>query len=201
MESPANKPAPRSRRLLIVCGAVGLLIGVAAVAATTEMVHWSSTTEFCGTACHNMTWAKEAYERGAHFKTASGVTAGCADCHIPYESTKANPLQYVALLSFKAKAGAVDAYHTMLGTIETKEKWEANRERLTSTAEKWMSGNKFMTCRGCHDVTKFKSGSEMSDVDHAGLLKEDNFDCLDCHEGVGHVYDKPAKKPAKAAAK
>lgn len=192
------------RWMLIWMLIVGLGLGVAAVGVTTEMVHWSGSTKFCGTACHNMTWAKEAYERGAHFKTASGVTAGCADCHIPYESSQPNPFQYVYLLAYKAQAGARDAYHTALGTIGTEEKWEANRERLSKHVQEWMVSNKFMTCRGCHDLEKMSGKNNPMTVElHAGILKQDGFDCLQCHQGVGHVYKEktaaaaPASEPAK----
>jgi nitrate/TMAO reductase-like tetraheme cytochrome c subunit len=170
----------------------GMGIGVAGVAATSELVHWSSSTPFCSSACHNMIWAEQAYQRGSHFKTASGVTAGCADCHIPYESSQANPFQYVSMLAYKARAGARDAYNTLLGTIGTEEKWEANRERLAEQVRDWMVGSKFMTCRGCHDLQKFRGDDDpMNVVQHSGLLEQDSFDCLQCHQGVGHEYGEP----------
>lgn len=193
---PKKSKGKISRWTLLWLLLVGLVAGVAGVGATTSMVHWSGSNEFCGTACHNMTWAKEAYERGAHFKTASGVTAGCADCHIPYESSSPNPFQFVAMLTYKAQAGARDAYHTALGTISTEEKWEANRERLSKNVEEWLVSNQFMTCRGCHDLNKFSGKDNPMVVElHAGVLKQDGFNCLQCHQGVGHVY-----KEKKAAA-
>ncbi|MEG1832347.1 MAG: NapC/NirT family cytochrome c [Burkholderiaceae bacterium] len=177
---------------------LGLGLGVAGVGVTTEMVHWSGSTQFCSTACHNMTWVAEAYQRGAHAKTPSGVTAGCADCHIPYESSSPNPFQYVALLAYKAKAGARDVYHTALGTISTEQKWEANRERLSTGVEEWMVSNKFMTCRGCHDLEKMSGKNNPMTVElHASILKQDGFNCLQCHQGVGHAYkEKTAHAPA-----
>lgn len=194
---PKKTSSKVSRWLIFWLLIIGVGVGVVGVGATTTMVHWSGSTEFCGTACHNMTWAKEAYQQGKHFKTASGVTAGCADCHIPYESTAPNPFQYVAMLAYKAKAGARDAYHTALGTIGTEEKWEANRERLSKNVEEWMVGNQFMTCRGCHNLEKFAGKDNPMVVElHSGILKQEGFNCLQCHEGVGHVYKE--KKAAQA---
>jgi trimethylamine-N-oxide reductase cytochrome c-type subunit TorC len=99
---------------------------------------------------------------------------------------------------YKAKAGARDAYHEAIGTMNTEQKWEAERPRLSKNVEAWLVETKFGTCRGCHDLEKFGGKANPMVVEmHAGVLKQDNFNCLECHQGVGHVYiDKKAQAPA-----
>jgi nitrate/TMAO reductase-like tetraheme cytochrome c subunit len=169
---------------------VGAILGVAAVAATTEMVHWSSTNEFCTEACHSMQWVGRAYQKGAHAKTRVGVTAGCGDCHIPYESQHANPLQYVVLMAYKAKSGAKDVYHQAKGTIDTEQKWLQERERLSTHVKTWMASNNSLTCRGCHDLAKMSNPDKPAAAEmHAPLVKAEGVVCVECHTNAGHVYE------------
>lgn len=206
MAEPQDKPAGQTKIMtkkrwfwtLLAMLVVGAGVGVVGVGVTNEMVHWSGTNKFCGSACHSMTWVTQAYERGAHFKTASGVTAGCSDCHIPFHSGSPNPFQYVSMLMYKAKAGARDAYHEAIGTMNTEQKWEAERARLSKNVETWLVDTQFATCRGCHDLEKFGGKANPMVVEmHAGVLKQEKFNCLECHQGVGHVYmDKKAEAPA-----
>src|SRR5262245_37434683 len=171
---------------------VGALIGIAGLALTNEMVHATSNNEFCGTACHSMQWAYAAYQRGPHAKSHTGVTAGCGDCHIPYESQEASSLQYLQLLAHKAKAGAIDAYHQMLGTIDTEQKWQKERDHLSGNVKAWMTANNSLTCRGCHDLSKMANSAKPAVAEmHAPLLKAESVVCIECHTNAGHVYDQP----------
>lgn len=54
---------------------VGAVIGVALVSAGTSVVHWSGSTEFCGTFCHSMDAAYASYKKGQHAQTFSGAKA------------------------------------------------------------------------------------------------------------------------------
>ncbi len=173
---------------------VGAVIGVIGVALTTHMVHVTSTTEFCSTACHSMQWVAKAYERGPHAKTRTGVVAGCGDCHIPYESGNPNPLQYLVLLTHKAKAGIHDAIGEMSGVISTEAKWTSERDRLSNGVKEFMANNNSLTCRGCHDLTRIANPAKPHVAEmHAPLAKADKVVCVECHANVGHVYDEPAK--------
>jgi nitrate/TMAO reductase-like tetraheme cytochrome c subunit len=180
---------------------IGAAAGVVAIAATNSMVHWSSSNEFCSTACHSMQWVASAYERGPHAKTRTGVTAGCSDCHIPYESQKANAFQYVALLAYKAQAGMRDAYHEARGTIGTEQKWLAERERLSGQVKAFMTSNSSLTCRGCHELDRMANPEKPAVAEmHAPLLKQNPVVCIECHTNVGHDYDKPKSAHANTSA-
>ena len=137
-----------------------------------------------------MQWVGNAYQKGAHAKTATGVTAGCADCHIPYESQHANPWQYVVLMAYKAKSGAKDVYHQLKGTIDTEQKWLQERDRLSAHVKEWMASNNSLTCRGCHDLTKMSNPDNPAVAEmHAPLATVDNVVCVECHTNAGHVYE------------
>jgi nitrate/TMAO reductase-like tetraheme cytochrome c subunit len=193
---------PRRRTALVLTLVVGILIGIAGIAATNAMVHWSSSNDFCSNACHSMQWVAEAYRRSSHFSTPSGVTAGCADCHIPYHSGDANAAQYVVMLAYKAKAGLRDAIAQARGVIDTKEKWEKARDRYSEEVTAWMAGNGSLTCRGCHDMSRMGGETAQQRVvaRHAKFANDETVNCVDCHDTVGHVYEaaQAGGEPAKA---
>ena len=186
-----------SKKTIIGALIIGTVVGVIGVAVTTEMVHVTSTNKFCATACHSMQWVADAYQRGPHHASRTGVTAGCGDCHIPYESRHADAFQYLALLTHKARAGTHDAITEAKGTISSRELWEKERPRLSSSVKEFMTGNNSLTCRGCHDLTKMdaKKNAAVAEM-HAGVLKQDKIVCIECHEGVGHVYEPAGAQPA-----
>jgi nitrate/TMAO reductase-like tetraheme cytochrome c subunit len=189
----------RSRWKVLGVVLIGILIGVAGVAVTAEMVHATSSTEFCSTACHSMQWVAKAHERGPHGKTRTGVVAGCGDCHIPYEAGHASAFQYLVLLTHKAKAGLHDAIAESQGVISTEAKWKAERERLSAGVKEFMASNNSLVCRSCHDLSKMAKPAAVEM--HAPLAKMDKLVCVECHATAGHVYDEPpAATPAPAPA-
>jgi len=202
-ESTTTMTKKHYRWVLAVALLIGLVAGIVTVGVTTSAVHWSGSTAFCSTGCHSMDWVAAAYQRSPHFKNASGVTAGCTDCHLKYESTKhISPFQYVGLLVHKATSGSVSAWGEVRGTLSTEAKWEAEREHLSKRVTDWMESTNFMTCRGCHDLERManKDNPAVGEM-HAGFAQADKVNCLECHQGVGHVYiDKTAQAPAAAPA-
>lgn len=182
-ETQATKPTKWYTAGILL---IGLIAGVITVGLTTTAVHWSGSTAFCSTGCHSMDWVAAAYQRSPHYQNASGVTAGCTDCHLKYESTKhISPFQYVGLLVHKATSGSVSAWGEIRGTLSTEAKWEADREHLSKRVTDWMESTNFMTCRGCHDLNAMNG--PMADM-HKEMLKAEKINCLECHQGVGHVY-------------
>ena len=175
--------------LLIVLGAA---IGIVIAGTTTWMVNATSSVNFCATECHSMQWAVAAYEQGPHFKNSFAVRASCADCHIPFESRPATPFQYVfGTLWTKGLDGTTDVIAKLRGTISDKAKWEEQRPRLATKVTDWFKATNFATCQGCHKLDAFKStgpSAFMAAEVHAGLIKQDKVDCLECHHGVAHVW-------------
>ena len=174
---------------LVLSSLAFIALGVLLVALTDSTVVWSSSNQFCGTFCHSMTWASAAYKRGPHYVNPVGVSASCGQCHIPYESSRATPTEYVKLLLFKADRGAKDFWNESHKTIATEEEWEKRRPQLRTTFESYLTSHNYITCRGCHRLDSFGGPrSQMKALIHKDVVQSDGVDCLQCHRDVGHVY-------------
>jgi thiosulfate dehydrogenase len=174
---------------------LGALIGVVAVFAAGKGIQVAGTNEFCSTACHTMKPSADAYRKSVHFANAVGVPATCSDCHIVYESDRSKGAwQWLQLVAFKAQVGVTDLVDEMRGTISTPERWEAERARLGKQVRAFVKKTDSRTCRGCHELGAFRSGS-MYQLVHGKMIEAKDVDCVSCHPGIAHVYDKP---PANA---
>ena len=172
---------------------IGVVIGIVFVGALTSVVHWAGSNKFCGEFCHSMDVTYSAYKNGQHFKTGSGVTAGCSDCHLKNHSNEhVGPFDYVALLIDKAQAGSVSLLGQIQGSMSTPEKQVAMRKELSERVHNHMKERIFATCRGCHDVERMHNPKKPFVAKlHAGFgpNAEKPADCLMCHKKAGHDYD------------
>jgi nitrate/TMAO reductase-like tetraheme cytochrome c subunit len=188
----------QKRRRWVLAGLLGLAfigLGIVLVAITDSTVVWSSSNQFCGTVCHSMTWASAAYKRGPHYINPVGVSASCGQCHIPYESSRATPVEYVKLLLFKADRGAKDFWNESHKTIATQEEWEKRRPFLRATFENYLTSHNYITCRGCHTLDSFGgTRSQMKVLVHQEVINATAVDCLQCHRNIGHVYEQGETK-------
>ncbi|MGB8985442.1 MAG: NapC/NirT family cytochrome c [Candidatus Sulfotelmatobacter sp.] len=172
-----------------------IAIGIFLVALTHTTVVWSSSDQFCGTACHSMTWATDAYKRGPHYVNQVGVRVSCGQCHIPYDSSQTTPVEYVKLLWFKADRGARDFWNESHKTIATQDEWEKRRPLLRTTVETYLTSHNYITCRGCHALDSFSGPrSQMKILVHKDVIKADAVDCFQCHRNLGHVYEQGKPK-------
>ena len=193
------RPKEARRRRWVSLGLPGLALigfGVLLVAVTDSAVVWSSSNQFCGTFCHSMTWASAAYKRSPHYINPVGVSASCGQCHIPYESSRETPVEYVKLLLFKADRGVKDFWNESHKTIATEEEWERQRPLLRTTFESYLTSHNYITCRGCHKLDSFGGPrSQMKVLVHKDVVNAEGVDCLQCHRDVGHVYNQGKAKP------
>jgi nitrate/TMAO reductase-like tetraheme cytochrome c subunit len=191
-ETPRNNG--RRSILGILSWALGfVLLGVVLVALTNHAVNWSSSDEYCGTACHSMIWVTAAYHQSPHYINSVGVRASCGECHIPYDSGHATATEYVKLLSFKADRGVKDFWYEANKSIATKEEWEKRRPALSSSFQGYLTKHNYITCRGCHSLSSFGGPrSHMKMVIHQGMVNADSYNCLECHANIGHVYEQPS---------
>jgi len=194
--SESRKATGRHSWLRISSWVLGsAFLGILLVALTNHAVIWSSSNNYCGTACHSMTWAAAAYQQSPHYINLVGVRASCGACHIPYDSGHATAGEYVKLLLFKADRGAKDFWGEARKSIATKEEWEKRRPALSNTFETYLTRHNYITCRGCHSLDSFGGPrSHMKMVIHQGQAKDDAYDCLQCHANIGHVYEEPSAK-------
>ncbi len=156
-----------------------------------KVVESTNSLEFC-ISCHEMkSTVYEEYRSTAHYSNASGIQAVCADCHVP----KAWGPKLVA----KIKASR-DLWHWMLGTIDTREKFESNRPRMAARVWKFLEETDSATCRSCHN---FEHADQDKQARFAARAHKqaatDGKTCIDCHKGIAHKLPEPEKKLAKAA--
>jgi len=150
--------------LLVVGGAAGLA--------------WTSTETFC-ISCHEMRENVYAEYKGTiHDTNRSGVRAICTDCHVPHEP--------IALIKRKFAATG-ELYHAMLGTINTREKFEARRYQMALHVWQRMKDTDSLECRNCHVRSSMSSDlqSERAQKRHAKADAE-GMTCIDCHFGIAH---------------
>ena len=118
------------------------------------------------------------------------MKVSCGQCHIPYDSSHATPVEYVKLLWFKADRGAKDFWHESRKTIATKEEWEKRRPLLRTIFENYLTSHNYITCRGCHALDSFGGPrSQMKVLIHKDVINAAAVDCLRCHRNLGHVYE------------
>ena len=94
---------------------VGIVLGVILWGGFNWSLAMTNTEKFC-ISCHEMKDnVYEELQETVHFTNRTGVRATCPDCHVPKE--------WIYKVKRKIQASA-ELYHKMLGTIDTKEKFE-----------------------------------------------------------------------------
>ncbi|MFK5985387.1 MAG: NapC/NirT family cytochrome c [Pseudomonadota bacterium] len=152
-------------------------LGVAFLGGSNAFFHYTNSMEFC-TSCHTMKVNLEEYKETKHFKNASGFQATCADCHVPKSFF---PKIYAKIYAVK------DVYHELLGTIDTKEKYEARRWLMASKVWEKMKATDSRECRSCHDFANM----DLEEQDRSAKKKHARAPmkgqtCIDCHKGIAH---------------
>ncbi len=151
--------------------------GVLGFAGFNSILSYTNEMEFC-TSCHSMKVNFEEYKESVHYKNASGVQAICSDCHVPkpfFAKMKAKILAYK------------DVLHEILGTLDTKEKYESHRWEMASRVWAKMEATDSRECRNCHnfDNMDFSEQDRMARKQHPRAQLKDQT-CIDCHKGIAH---------------
>lgn len=177
------KPGTTAGRLVAI-GVLGtVFVALAAYGAVLHpLLERSNTTEFC-VSCHSMEQTVyQEYRKSAHFSNASGVRAGCPDCHVP------KPLGPRLVAKVRA---AKDIWHEILGTIDTPEKFEMHRWRMANAVWSMMERTDSMTCRSCHSW----EAMDLDAQDRSGrgrhrAARDEGRTCIECHKGLVHQRPK-----------
>ncbi len=182
---------PTSRYSL---GALLVLGGVAGVlfwGGFSAFVEYSNTPEFC-ISCHEMrVFVFEEYKRTSHYQNASGVRAACSDCHVP----KA----WGPKIARKIEATFKELPQKVLGSINTKEKFEAKRLEMAAYVWRSMRATDSRECRNCHslEAMTLETQKPRARAQHEDALKTGET-CIDCHQGVAHELPEKSKKAKEA---
>jgi len=176
--------------------AVGTLLMLGGVAGVlfwggfNTAVEYSNTMKFC-TSCHEMrAFVFEEYTQTSHYRNASGVRATCADCHVPRA--------WGAKIQRKIQATFKELPHKILGSINTKEKFEAKRLEMAEYVWASMRATDSRECRNCHSVGAMTLTAQKprARAQHEDSLKTGET-CIDCHQGVAHTLPKKRDEPAE----
>ncbi len=165
---------------------VGFLTGVFFWGGFNTALEATNSMEFC-ISCHEMRDnVYQEYKQTIHYTNRTGVRAVCSDCHVPKDWTHK--------MIRKVQASA-EVWGKLMGTIDTKEKFEANRLRLAEHEWARMKASDSRECRNCHsfdgmDTEKQKlRGAKMHKI-----ALEEKKTCIDCHKGIAHHKPKGMKE-------
>lgn len=176
---------------------VGVAGGVVIWGGLNTGMEWTNRTDFC-VSCHEMTIPLEELKKTVHYKNRSGTSVSCADCHV---ASSKHPVDYARKMTMKVVA-ARDVIGHLLGTIDTPEKFEA--QRLTMAKRVWarMEESDSRECRNCHDFKTMdaEKQKDRSVVKHEGAI-EDGKTCIECHKGIAHKPVHQLLEKEKAANK
>lgn len=144
-------------------------------------IELTNTEAFC-ISCHQMrdtVYREYTSSVHLHYKSASGVHASCPDCHVPK--------QWAAKIIRKIAASS-ELYHWALGTIDTPEKFEANRLAMAKRVWESMTETDSRECRNCHaqDAMDFRKMKKPEDAKRMEKGLKEGETCISCHKGIAH---------------
>lgn len=149
----------------------------------------TNTETFC-ISCHEMEVnVYQEYKKTIHYSNRTGVRATCPDCHVPKD--------WIHKVTRKVSA-TNELFHKLMGSINTKEKFEAKRLELASHVWDIMKKNNSRECRNCHSfhsmaLNKQKRNSRKK---HKRAF-ENTMTCIDCHMGIAHNIAKDFDKDGR----
>ena len=160
--------------LLVASFAVGIIFW----GGFNTVMEVTNTEQFC-IGCHEMrNFVYEEYKDTIHYNNRTGVRAVCPDCHVPKE------WGYKMIRKIRASN---EVFHKILGTINTREKFEAKRLQLAKNVWRAMEETDSRECRNCHDFESMdytEQGRRASARHQEGLGSGQT--CIDCHKGIAH---------------
>ena len=149
----------------------------------------TNTEAFC-ISCHEMrdnVYAE--YVSTVHYSNRTGVRATCPDCHVPKEWLYKVPRKIQA---------TNELYHKALGSISTREKFEAKRLELAQNVWRAMKKTDSRECRNCHEFESmdYLAQGRRGRAEHQAGFEAGNT-CIDCHKGIAHQM--PNLSPGSSA--
>ena len=159
---------------------LGLVLLAGIIGGFTSSVELTNSIEFC-TSCHDMRHNYEEYKKTIHYSNKSGVRATCSDCHVPKKN-------WFSLMHRKIEASN-DVWAEIVGTIDTKEKFEAKRMEMAKREWTRMKESDSVGCRNCHSFESMDMDAQDKGAKskHSQAVMTDSAKtCIDCHKGIAH---------------
>lgn len=169
---------PSRKASILTMMTAGLVTGVIFWGGFNWAVEATNTERFC-ISCHEMyDNVYQEYKETIHYTNRTGVRAVCTDCHVPKEWT---PKMIRKVMATR------ELYGKLIGTIDTREKFEAKRITLARREWKRMKRNDSLECRNCHSLESMapELQKQRARKQHEMALR-DGDTCIDCHKGIAH---------------
>ncbi len=160
----------------------GIVLGILFWGGFNWTLEMTNTEAFC-ISCHEMeSNVYRELQATVHYSNRTGVRATCPDCHVPKEWS------YKIIRKIRATN---ELLHHLLGSIDTREKFEAKRLELAQHEWARLKATDSRECRNCHnfDSMDFTKQEDRSQRRHNVAIKAGDT-CIDCHKGIAH--DLPA---------
>jgi cytochrome c-type protein NapC len=177
---------PSTKYSLLTLSTVGFAAGVIFWGGFHTVVEATNTEQFC-IGCHEMRENVYAeYKKTIHYNNRTGVRAVCADCHVPRE--------WGPKMIRKVQATR-ELYGKVVGSIDTREKFEAKRLQLAEREWARMKANDSLECRNCHTLKSMDADKQKPRAKRSHeLAVKDGETCIDCHKGIAHHKPKGMKE-------
>ena len=177
---------------------VGVVLGIMVWGGFNWALELTNTEKFC-TSCHEMKDnVFQELKETIHYSNRTGVRATCPDCHVPKD--------WPHKIARKIQASN-ELYHKFMGTIDTREKFEAKRLELALHEWKRMKKSDSRECRNCHHFKSMDlSRQEPRSAHRHEPIIDEVLDgnappktCIDCHKGIAHHLPANWEEAAKKA--
>lgn len=175
-----RKSIPVIKRFMlryVVWVMLGAVLGFAAVYASYQCLHATSTDAFCGI-CHVHPHVEYSWKKSTHYKNKSGTMVHCVECHLPPGG--------FSYLAEKTRLGVRDVYAYFF-TDTRKIDWEEK-----STLERAVTYIPESSCLRCHQDLYSLGLTPKGVKAHEYYLKNSGkVLCINCHLATGHWREKP----------
>ena len=169
---------PSVRYSLGVLLVVGFVAGIIFWGGFNTAMEMTNNETFC-ISCHEMeNNVYQEYKNTIHYANRTGVRATCPDCHVPKE------WHHKVVRKIQATN---ELFHKVMGSIDTREKFEAKRLELAKHVWEAMKKTDSRECRNCHNFESmdFTTQGRRAVAQHSEGLNEGKT-CIDCHKGIAH---------------
>jgi cytochrome c-type protein NapC len=165
---------------------VGFIAGIFFWGGFNTVMEATNTLEFC-ISCHEMRDnVYQEYKETIHFANRTGVRAVCSDCHVPKD--------WGHKMMRKIQASG-EVYGKLMGTIDTKEKFEAKRLELAEHEWARMKASDSRECRNCHSFEGMNTEKQkLRGAKMHKIAQDEKKTCIDCHKGIAHRKPKGMKE-------
>lgn len=169
---------PSAKYSLLALLGSGFVVGILFWGGFNTVMEATNTLEFC-ISCHEMRDnVYQEYKQTIHYSNRTGVRAVCSDCHVPKDWTHK---------MIRKVQASKEVYGKIMGTIDTKEKFEAKRLQLARNEWARMKASDSRECRNCHsfDGMNVETQKQRARKQHE-MAQADKMTCIDCHKGIAH---------------